>query len=72
MTMGMVAVARLAASAGPLGRGDDHVHFLLYEIGGQLGVPLGAALGPAIGKDDVLALDMTTLSHAVGQGGDDM
>ena len=64
MTIGIVVVARLAASAGAWEEATITSTLLPHEVGGHLGEALGAALGPAVLDDDVLAFDVTQLFQA--------
>ena len=72
MTIGIVVVARLAASAGAWEEATITSTLLPHEVGGHLGEALGAAFGPAVLDDDVLAFDVTQLSQAVRERRDDV
>src|SRR5262249_12395936 len=72
-TIGMVAVARRAASAPsePPPRPDD-INLQRREFGGQRGQPLGLSLGVAVFDDKIAALDIAEIAQSAEEGLSDL
>jgi len=68
MTIGIVCVARVAASAARVSIRHDHLDPELNELDRQIGEPFSAAVGRAVLDHQVLILDVSELSEPLSEG----